>query len=329
MIKHRFAFFVVLVFIFVLIFDCRKGWADINSASITADTLEALPHCIHYRIRGMCYWANINGINTTPYIEQYLPDLVVSVFNKPDDNPWLEAKDSYDKTSKIAEKEIVSSITEFNVGDGNQSLNDVHEQYIFFKEADVVGNPALIALPTKIGFLPSSATPLFPYYSSLFDAAAWRGLPEVKTTLAEEAYAVIANVSHHVGTFTINWGGIYPHEGKVASDADLKASEVIAQRATDLTTSTNPIAIGHIYHKLSNKCGQECKATAIEENSKDTLFQMIYPIKETRCDYFGRKIDSVNKAQEKSKGNYVWVVWRRYEGCQDGDGAFIGKTIIN
>ena len=48
---------------------------------------------------------------------------------------------------------------------------------------------------------------------------------------------MIADPFHHVGTNLINWGGIYPHEGEVASSNDAKAAAVIAQRAGDLITS--------------------------------------------------------------------------------------------
>lgn len=316
-----------LILFLVISFLGKNIFADINSATMTADTLEALPSCVHYEIKGLCYWANWNGINTTPYIEQYLPDVVVTVFNKPGDNPWLEIRDTYDEAGKAAENQIVSSLTDLKVGDGQHSLDDVREQNVFFKEADVIGNPGLAVLPKDIVFLPSTATPFVPYYQSMLDAASWRGLPQIKTTLAEEAYAMVADPFHHVGTQFINWGGVYPHEGKVASSNDAKAAAVIAQRAGDLITSNNPIILGHIYKPLSTQCGEECNAAAIQENSSNTKFQMIYPVEENRCDYFGKTIDFGQTAETQTNGAYVWIVWRHYSGCANGEGQYIGKTI--
>lgn len=323
MINHKF-----ISLFFVGIFISQECIADINSASITADTITALPSCVHYKVRGLCYWAGVNGINTTPYIEQYLPDLVVTVFNKPGDNPWFEINHSVDLAGSAAEKQIISSLTGITAGEGQESFSDNHEQNTFFKEADVIGNPALAVLPNT-GFLSSTATPLIPYYQSMLDASSWRGLPQTKTPLMEEAYAMVADVTHHIGTFPIDWGGIYPHEGKITSSNDAKAAAVIAQRATDLITSSNPVIIGHIYKPLSNSCGEECKAAPIQENSSKTQYQAIYPVEENRCDYFGKTISYGNDIEAKSKGAYVWVVWRFYQGCADGDGKYIGKTITN
>lgn len=320
--------FKFIFLLFIGLFIINEGVADINSVTITADTLTALPNCVHYRVRGLCYWAGVSGISTTPYIEQYLPDVVVTVFNKPGDNPWFEMNHTIDQVGEIAEQQIVSSLTGLAAGQGQQSFSDIHEQNIFFKEADVVGNPALAVLPNT-GFLSSTATPLVPYYQSMVDAASWHGLPQAKTPLAEEAYAMVSNLDHHVGTFPIDWGGIYPHEGFVATSNDAKAAAVIAQRATDLITSSNPIIIGHIYKSLSNQCGEECTASPIQENSSKTTYQLIYPIEENHCDYFGKTISYGNDIETQTKSAYVWIVWRYYQGCADGDGQFIGKTIIN
>lgn len=324
MIKQSFSY----LFIFLIIVS-KYSLADINSATITADTLEALPHCVDYQIRGVCYWANWQGINTTPYIEQYLPDVVVTVFNKAGDNPWTEIKYTLDQAGQAAENQIVSSLIDLNAGSGQHSFDNVHEQNIFFKEVDVIGNPALAVIPSSLGFLPSAAIPLLPYYQSMLDTATWRGLPQVKTPLMEEAYAVVADVDHHIGSFPINWGGIYPHEGKVTSSNDAKAAAVVAQRAGDLITSNNPVIIGHVYQSLSNQCGQECQASAIRENSSDTQFQMIYPIEQNRCDYFGKTMAFGEDAEQKTKGAYVWVIWRHYKGCANGDGQYVGKTIFH
>ena len=149
------------LFLFLILSIIGKNiFADINSATITADTLEALPSCVHYEVRGLCYWANYNSVNTTPYIEQYLPDVVVTVFNKPGDNPWLEINDTLDQAGQVAESQIVSSLTDLKTGYGQHSFADIHEQNIFFKEADVIGNPALAVLPQNMGFLPSSCRTL-------------------------------------------------------------------------------------------------------------------------------------------------------------------------
>jgi len=303
--------------------------ADVNSASITASTLKAFSNCVHYKIKGVCYWVGKTGINTTPYVEHNLPDVVITVFNKAGDNPWTEASIAFDQAGKVAQENIVSSLTSLESGSGQHSFSDNHEQNVFFKEVDVIGNPALAVLPDN-GYilLPSTATPFKPYYQSMLDSAMWKGLPQFPPSVIEEGYAMEADIVHHIGTGLINWGGIYPHEGKIATSNDAKAAAVIALRAGDLITSSEMEHLnGHVFFQFSNKCGEQCKAYPIQENSDKTLFQMIYPVVEDKCDYFGKTIDYGNDLEPKGQGNYIFVVWRFYQGCGDGDGKYIGKTV--
>ena len=95
------------------------------------------------------------------------------------------------------------------------------------------------------------------------DSLLWRGIPP--TALPEEGIAIGLNAIHHVGTGLTNWGGVHPHEGKIMSDNEVKASAVIAQRAGDLITSRN--GYGHVYKYLSTSCGEHCSASPIQENS--------------------------------------------------------------
>jgi integrating conjugative element protein (TIGR03756 family) len=300
----------------------QAGNGSINSATIIVDTVKALPNCLHYQIPlHFCVWISKWGeINTTPIVSHYLPDLVISVFNKPHDNPWIEINKILDSAGQPIQQGIVKGITGFSAGSGSHSFQDQHEQGVVFKESDVIGNPALAVIPAH-GLLPSAATPWWPYFQSMSDSFLWRGLPPA--ALPEEAMALGLNVVHHVGTGLTNYGGIYPHEGKVISENDVKASFVIAQRAGDLVTSQKEF--GHVYKYLSDSCGKHCSAAPIQENSKETYFQMIYPVTQNDCHILGDN-ESYSPAMINNQGAYVWVVWRHYTGCADGDGEYIGRT---
>ncbi len=310
------------LFLFVLIATTTVQADSIHSATIIKSTFKALPNCIHYRFTPhVCLWINEWGkVNTTPIVNHYLPDLVVSVFAKPQDNPWIEINKIIDTAGKPIQQDIVRGVTGLKVGSGNHSLQDQHEQNVIFKEADVIGNPALFLIP-KHGLLPSTAKPWAPYFQSMTDSLLWRGLPPA--ALPEEGMALGFNVMHHIGIGLTNWGGVYPHEGKVLSDNDVKASAVIAARAADLVTSHYPL--GHVYQKLSTSCGKHCDAAVIQENSNETYFQMVYPIEQTDCHVLGDN-KSYNATMLNNKGAYVWVVWRHYEGCANGDGHYIGRA---
>jgi integrating conjugative element protein (TIGR03756 family) len=212
------------------------------------------------------------------------------------------------------------------MGWGQSSTNDPHDLDTHFKEVDVVGNPAITALGA-LGFLllPSTATSFVPYYSSLSDASIWR------STWTEMFYpASIIPGMNEVGSFPLNdWGSVYPRTGFINQPNDAKASAVIAQRAIDIVTKTTQ---PHIYNPLkTGSCGDHCTVLAVKENDGNTgQFQMIYPTAENRCSVFGEN-DVLNptpwKSNEaqKGNGNYVWVLWRHYEGCIKGTGKYIGQ----
>jgi integrating conjugative element protein (TIGR03756 family) len=310
----------LLLCLMMLSTSVQANNSPIHSGIITKDTLAALPSCLHYQVPiHYCVWVSELGkINTTPILSHYLPDLVVSVFNKPRDNPWLEINKIVDGVGEPVQQGIVKSVTGLDVGNGNHSLLDTHEQTVVFKEADVVGNPALAMIPAH-GLLPSTSKPWWPYFQSMVDSMLWRGLPP--TSLPEEGMALGLNITHHVGTGLTNWGGIYPHEGKVINDNDTKASIVIAERAADLVTQQG--VYGHVYKYLPASCGEHCSASPIQENSKETYFQMIYPVTQTDCHILGDN-ESYSSDMLNSEGAYVWIVWRHYEGCSNGDGQYLG-----
>jgi integrating conjugative element protein (TIGR03756 family) len=306
----------------ILTTSAQADGSQINSGTIIKDTLFALPKCLHYHPSvHFCIWVSEWGeINTTPIVSHYLPDLVISVFTKPHDNPWMEVNKLVDSAGQPIQKTMIKSYTGLDVGSGNHTLIDQHEQNIIFKESDVVGNPALALIPEH-GLLPSTATPWRPYFQSMSDSLLWRGMPPM--ALPEEGMAIGLNAIHHIGTGLTNWGGVYPHEGKVVSDNEVKASAVIAQRAGDLVTSRSEY--GHIYKYLSSACGEHCSAAPIQENSKETYYQMIYPVTQNDCYTLGNN-DSYSSSMQNPEGAYVWIVWRHYEGCTDGDGQYFGRT---
>ncbi|MEO8964697.1 MAG: TIGR03756 family integrating conjugative element protein [Gammaproteobacteria bacterium] len=306
----------------IIITSAQAENGQIHSGTIIKDTLAALPNCLHYQIpTHFCIWISESGdINTTPIVSHYLPDLVISVFAKPHDNPWIEVNKILDNIGQPIQKEIVKSVTGIDVGNGNHNLLDQHEQNVIFKEADVIGNPALTMMPAH-GLLPSIATPWQPYFQSMSDSLLWRGLPPA--ALTEEGMALGLNVIHHIGIGLTNWGGVYPHEGKVINDNDTKASAVIAERAGDLVTSRSEY--GHVYKYLSTSCGEHCSASPIQENSEEAYFQMIYPTTQTDCHILGNS-DSYTPDMLNPERAYVWVVWRHYEGCADGDGQYLGRN---
>ncbi len=304
----------------ILLFNATSAGA-ITSAEIIKQTSAALPSCLHYRVLGVCYWQYLGFTNTTPYIEHYLPDVVVSVFDKPDSNAWLEMHDSLDPAARIAEDNIVQGLTGDAAGYGRHSAANLNEQQVFFNAVEVIGNPALGVIGHE-GLLPSTVMPMMPYYQSMLDAAMWRGFPPLATP--EQIVALAQDFTRRIGVFPITWGGAFPIEGKVDASDEAKAAAVVAQRTVNLLSTVVPL---HVYQGVSNNCGEACDASDFHENDENTQFQRIYPEPEASCSVLGETLNYGDSSlMSKAKGAYVWVVWRHYKGCIQGVGKYMGRT---
>jgi integrating conjugative element protein (TIGR03756 family) len=314
------------IFTFILLFlSCQTFAAGITSVDITAATLKGLANpesCLKYHVEpAVCVWLSPEGAQTfTPYIEQHIPDLIVSVYRNEDENPWFEARKLLDAMPGNVRQKLVPMI-----GSGDSPLNKVGDNGVIFKEADVIGNPAVSMFMQHIPYasLKTTARPMMPYYLSIVDTMAWRGTSLLSKP--EETYSIGADFIHRVGTGFTNWGGVYPHQGFVLGTDDAIASMVIAERAADLVTTSIPF--DHVHQILPEDCGFKCRASPIKENSDETLFQRIYPDKQNSCEIFGSDAsdsDGIYNQDKQYDGSYAWIVWRKYEGCVQGDGVFIG-----
>lgn len=295
----------------------------INSFDVVEDTLKGASHCLHYKIVGMCFWLRCSiegcGIKTTLKIDHYLPDVVVSSYTHPNNNPWWFAQQVEDPVLYQAGKMQMHHFAHFSMGSGDEQDNSHRDLNNKFHEVDIIGNPALSILSGYDVLLPSTATPFTPYYSSLMDTYAWRFLA------LERFYpgSFIPGI-HDVGTFVLHdWGPVYPRNGYVNQPDDAKAAAVDVLRASTIVTATGQ---PHIYMPLSNTCGKHCRAYPVKENSKDAQYQMIYPKVEKQCIVFGGSdITSLHPwetdAYTKGHDRYVWILWRHYRGCIPKNGA--------
>lgn len=330
--------FIAAMLVIVSLLSVQCAFADnpqndtINTASVVADTLKALPQCLHYKVVGVCFWlrCSIYGcdVEQSLKLDHYLPDAVVTSYTNKNNNPWWMAQHTLDPALYQAGKTEIKQFTHFTMGFGdgehNESERDTNNK---FHEVDVIGNPALSVLDSGSSsvMLRSSALPYVPYYSSLLDAYLWRfrGL--------ERFYpgSLIPGL-HDIGTIIIHdWGSLYPRNGYVNQPDDAKAGAVAALRASTIVTDAGA---PHIYNPLSNSCGVQCNAHPVEENSTDSQFQMIYPKVDSRCRVFGQSdMGSVKPwgtdASTEGHNRYVWVLWRHYHGCvQDSGATYIGSV---
>lgn len=301
-----------------------------SSLTLVETSLRGIPECLHYRIKGICFWLECSplgcAVNKTLRVSHYLPDAVAVVYDRYGNNPWSYANTLIAPEGYKLGKTMVTQVKGVkSLGFGNPSgavgSLGINNRY---KEVDIIGNPAL-ELFKKLDWalIPSQAQAFSPYYSSLADALAWR-------YLGFEALYLGTYIPylHDIGKPLLNdWGGLYPRNGFIVQSNDAKAAAVLALRAMNIVTQSKQ---PHLYRDLSTNCGSHCRAAIAKENDSGVQFQWLYPKTESQCIVFGKN-DSFSlspwesAAAVKGHGRYAWIVWRRYEGCIPAKGQFIGQ----
>lgn len=173
-------------------------------------------------------------------------------------------------------------------------------------------------------FCTSEATPFKPYYFSATDPIAWRfDIPEMLYP------AALVPGLREIGKppFLIppghTWGHIYPRSGAVAQSDDRKAAAVAAQRAADVVTRRNQ---PHVYLPLTGPTGNGVWSPGgVLENTDNHKWQMLYPAASNRCTRFGSTLGWPTPEWTERKGNYTWILWRKYGCCMARLGVFVGS----
>ena len=285
----------------------------INTLTITTRVLEKTLHNSHYRIIGACLWTKQfpPRVETGPAIEQYLPDLIVTVSNQPGANPWHEANLLYE--NKLAIQGYQATYSQavglpFDVADSSNQLTPQHLNEERTRIVSVIGSPAGLYRVPKVTHKPETQFGK-PYYSSLADAVSER------TEAGEIAYMATHPhllLGHNIGTATNHWGQEIPRLMQVTQPSRFRASVVAAMHAADIVTNTQSL---HVAIPTKNSCGPNCVVANVIYDPKHerVLWQEVYP--NNRMIEPGNPSDFGEADDAKGNGNYVFVIWRKYRGC--------------
>lgn len=320
---------IVMLFSILFIQSLVAKPEQIDSFDITTRTFSKLGTYVDYNWKGICTWIRYRNFPKPPTFavtqiyDYYAPDLVVTVFNNKGDNPWFEADSlyeglTYDTSGSLIEK-IIPKLFNYKLKDIKQGSGKIQDRFgvnsgasIVRKEVDVIGHPASIAGYLPIVTLPSNTTILYPYYLSYQDIPGKLGIELSKP----ESYVLW---NYFIGSATNHWGYEFPRDMSIILNNDYKASFVLAARAADIVTNSN---FGHTVTSVSNSCGQNCRVANVvyDPGEEKVKWQMIYPKnKEVKLGQ-AESVMSGSMGSEyynKGDGNYIFVVWRRYQGCSD------------
>lgn len=279
--------------------------------------------CLNYCITGVCVWlrCSIVGcrIETSIRVSHYNPDLVVSIYDKPGDNPWDLAKSIYGSLEQQLTDSLVALFHDAEAGGGHrvEGGNRATDQSLRFKEVTAIGHP-FSTLTDYIGnsgfFCPSEAESFFPYFSSSIDSLTWRlGTPEMLyLTNLIPGRRVVGEGVHQ------QWGAVWPRTGFINQKDDAKAAAVVAQRAGNIVTQNNQ---PHVYNPLDgNGYNRTWLPGELIENDPDSgVWQMLAPMQDDTCYVFGQNdvfSQSWSTDRQSEDNRYAWSLWRPYECCE-------------
>lgn len=293
----------------------------INTATLAVRVLEKTLQNTHYRILGACQWVNGLKTSTGQFSEQFLPDLVVTVSNKPGDNPWVEAGIAYENAAALKTYQMIFSKAmgfAFDVADTTNQVSAQHLNEERSRIVHVIGSPSNLYRLPKISHKPETTFGK-PYYSSHADAVMDR------TEAAEIAYmGTHPNllVGHEIGTALDYWGHESPRLMRVTQPSRFRASVVAAMHAADIVTNQPGL---HVAQYTQNTCGKKCVVANVvyDPQQKNIIWQEVYP--KNRTFKPGEPQDFGVADDEAGNGNYVFVVWRKYRGCVQQKGRVIAS----
>ena len=309
------------------------GWAgappsSISGVSIVKDGISNYLSYSQVEVIGVCLWVDWSwagpSFETTLELDEYQPDLVVSVFDKPGDNPWTEARDFLDPVSHAGGSAAVGAAFGTNLGYGsNNATPQVNDQTIHTYVVDVVGDPFdYLNLPWT---LRSDTKGYLPYYSSDLDAASDRmGLAEAFQLNTYDPF------SYYIGpSMFANWGYLYPRVMTLNQPNNYKGSILAGLHGAAIVTNSNYL---HIVHSTSDSCGTNCAVANVNAslNGENEIWEEVYPYdKKIKLGDMG--VESLTPVgtqdNQAGNGNYVFQIWRHYRGCIQGDGSLVYATV--
>jgi integrating conjugative element protein (TIGR03756 family) len=299
---------------------------DIANDSMKAAINNPTGNFLHWKLTGVCIWLHMGFppyISKTFQVEHFLPDAIISVFNRNGEDVIYSVDKGIDPIAKSIGDSADKAVTGYKPEAGDNGSSAKNDAEMKFKEVDVIGNPASQSVSSIFSdmMIGTTISSYNIYYSSMLDSIAWR-------TPTFDLLINLFNDGISIGEVN-QWGSLYPRNGYINQPGDFKAAAVLALRAADISAATGGL---HIYQPFNNGCGDSCSvepSTDSDINNNSVVeYQEIYPEEtDTESNVIGsasEKPGTINQDQiYKSNGNYVWIMWRHYHGCIQGGGELI------
>lgn len=285
---------------------------QINSLNIIQSVQS--PTCTEYKIAGKCFWlfCTYGGckVRSSVKVKHYIPDVVISAYSQPFQNPWTEANTITSLSSSLVGSEVQGG------GDTNNRQAN-NRTKIRFKDVQAIGHPGGSLYSEMLSgmgyYCKNGVTAMYPYYISELDFLSWRNV------LIESVYpeAMIPGMREIGNQLSGNmWGNIYPRSGAVTQNDDFKAAAVAVQRGADILTNNISFHISQNYTK--SKSQGFWPPTPVRENTKNHKWQLLAPKMNMTCKTFPTLNDLAS-----FDGGYVFALWRPYQCCKRRGQTFL------
>lgn len=301
----------------------------IDTTEIVSETMGAAMSCLDWQLTGICIWLKCAGpictLDTSLKVKNFVPDLVVQSYDRANGEPWTESQDINQISQGDADSSwvtrIISLIEDFDVdsvgvrgGVSTEGKRD-HHANLHFKLVDAYGNPAILAFNAfakgMFGLVcDGKSLPFYPYYVSNLDSIAWRwDVPEMFYPQSWAGFNI-----YDLGSWSNNYGPIYPRHGFMTAQDPLKAAVLSAFRAAHFITRPGE---PHLYFSIyQSKRDGYWPPDPLTENDKESgQWQMLYPRSEGSCRSFPYG-GNPSTSRRSTDGSYVWNFWRSYECCE-------------
>lgn len=94
-----------------------------------------MPDCIDYRVVGVCYWLLCTpfgcSVKTSVKVRHFIPQVVVSAYRQPGDNPWREVA--------MLSRSALGGLADG--GGENQQKRGQRKDNVRYRSVDAIGHP--------------------------------------------------------------------------------------------------------------------------------------------------------------------------------------------
>lgn len=284
---------------------------SISTVQISQSALST--SCTEYKIVGTCFWLFCSygcKVRTSVKVKHYIPDVVMSAYGQPFQNPWQEVNTITSQSSGLTGSQVQGG------GDTNNRQAN-NRTKIRFKDVQAIGHPGGAIFSQMLSgmgyYCKNGVTPMFPYFISELDFIAWR-LALVESLYPEALVPGVREVGNQ-GNGNM-WGNIYPRSGTVTQNDDFKAAAVAVQRGADVLTNSQSFHISQNYTK--SKSDGFWPPAPVKENTNNHKWQLLAPNLSMSCGTFPRLNDMASV-----DGAYVYALWRPYKCCKKRGQKFL------